>query len=219
MLAFIKKKFISYIWRFFVKQKNIADLHGWTRKIYLANLYNEDPPRWRVEKAREKGVTIGDNCRLYSMNFFTEPNLVEIGHNVIVSGEVKFITHDGAIYLLKDEIPNLRGNYGRIKIGNNCFIGMSAIICQNVQIGNNSIVAAGAVVMDSFLDNSVIMGNPAKAIFKFDIYRKMKRNSPFTLSHDVYPFPQRIPTKERAKLVSEKILCLPIKKPKKQVSR
>ncbi len=218
MVEFIKKKFMVLLWRLFVKHKEKDDLKGWTKWVYLANLYNEDPPRWRVEKAREKGVTIGDNCRLYSMNFFTEPNLVEIGHNVIVSGEVKFITHDGAIYLLKDEIPNLRGNYGRIKIGNNCFIGMSAIICQNVQIGDNSIVAAGAVVMDSFPDNSVILGNPAKAVFKFDIYRKMKINSPFTLSHDEFPFPQRIPTKERAKLVGEKILCLPIKKPKKQIA-
>ena len=44
------------------------------------------------------------------------------------------------------------GNFGKIKIGNNCFIGMGAIILPNVEIGNNCIVGAGAVVMNSFPD-------------------------------------------------------------------
>ena len=215
MVQYIKNLLVNILWVVACRKNKEVCLQGWRKKVYLARLYKEDIPRWRVEVARSKGVKVGNNCRLYSMNFFTEPNLVEIGDDVIVSGEVKFITHDGAIYLIKDEIPNLRGNYGRIKIGNNCFIGMGAIICQNVEIGNNSIIAAGAVVMDSFPDDSVIMGNPAKAVFKFDMYRKMKKNSPFTLTHDVYPFPLRISTKDRAELVAEHIANLPIKKAKR----
>ncbi len=216
MIESVKKAMIDVLWNIFCRHHSIADqLRGWRRTVYLAKLYRENIPAWRVIKAREKGVKVGINCQFYSINFHSECNLIEIGDNVIISGDVKFVTHDGGVFLLKDEIHNLCGNYGRIKIGNNCFIGMGAIICQNVEIGSNSIVAAGAVVFESFPDGSVIMGNPAKTVFKFDMYRKMKKNSPFTLAHDVYPFPKKIPTREKMKLVEEKIAILPIKKPRK----
>ena len=163
------------------------------RRIYLADLKRRDWAQWNVEKAREIGVKVGQNCRFYSMNVFSEPYLLEIGNDVIISGEVIFTTHDGGIYLLKDEIPNIRGYYGRIKIGNNCFIGMGAIILPNVEIGNNCIVGAGSVVAQSFSDNSVIMGNPANVVFKVDMYKKMRKSSKNTILCDEYPFPSIIP--------------------------
>ena len=72
------------------------------RKLYLKNLYKTDKAIWRVEISRDKGVKVGDNCRFYSADFFSEPYLVEIGNNVIISGRVIFLTHDGSIYLFKD---------------------------------------------------------------------------------------------------------------------
>ena len=143
-------------------------------------LYRTDRVMWNVEHARDLGVKIGNDCRLYSCGFFSEPYLVEIGDNVIVSGEVKFVTHDGGIFLLKDRIPNVRGHFGKIIIGNNCFIGMGVILLPNITIGNNCIIGAGSVVMSSFPDNSIIMGNPAKQIFKFEMYSKMKSKNPRT---------------------------------------
>jgi maltose O-acetyltransferase len=51
-----------------------------------------------------------------------------------------------------------------IIIGNNCWIGTSAIILPGTTLGNNCIVAAGSIVNGEFKDNSLIGGNPAKFI-------------------------------------------------------
>jgi acetyltransferase-like isoleucine patch superfamily enzyme len=51
-----------------------------------------------------------------------------------------------------------------IKIGNNCWIGSKVTILDGVEIGEGSIIAAGAVVTHSFPKNSVIGGVPAKIL-------------------------------------------------------
>lgn len=174
------------------------------RKIYLADLKRKDWARWNVERARAMGVKVGENCRLYSVNVFSEPYLLEIGDNVIVSGNVNFILHDGGIFRLKDEIPDIRGYFGRIKIGDNCFIGIGATILPNVKIGNNCVIGAGAVVNQSFPDDTVIMGNPAKAAFKTSMYVRMKKNSKHIVRCPEWPFPTRIPDADKRELLLEK---------------
>ena len=47
---------------------------------------------------------------------------------------------------------------------NNVWIGGSAIVVPGVTLGDNVVVAAGAVVTKSFPDNVVIGGNPARVI-------------------------------------------------------
>lgn len=51
-----------------------------------------------------------------------------------------------------------------VTIGDNCWIGGHAVINPGVSLGNNVVVASGAVVTKSFGDNVVIGGNPAKVI-------------------------------------------------------
>ncbi|MEG0928122.1 CatB-related O-acetyltransferase [Chryseobacterium sp.] len=60
------------------------------------------------------------------------------------------------------------GSYskGKIKIGNDCWIGVGATILSGVELGNGCVVAAGAVVTKSFPSYSIIGGNPAKIIKK-----------------------------------------------------
>jgi maltose O-acetyltransferase len=55
-----------------------------------------------------------------------------------------------------------------IVIGENVWIGSFARICKGVKIGDNSIVAANAVVTKDVPPNSIVAGNPAK-IVKTDI--------------------------------------------------
>ena len=51
-----------------------------------------------------------------------------------------------------------------IKIGEGCFVGYGAIILSGVEIGNNSVIAAGAVVTKDIKPSSIVAGNPAKII-------------------------------------------------------
>lgn len=189
-----------------------ARLQRIDRRLALAELSRVDLCRWRAEVWRQRGAKIGKNCRFYSLEIFTEPQLVEIGDDVIISGQVMLITHDGAIYTVGEPIPHVSGHYGRIRIGSNCFIGMGAMILQNVEIGDHSIVAAGAVVMDSFPPNSVIAGNPATYVCPTSMYMAMKRRSPHTICHPDYPFPNELPVQ----LLVEKVGQLPFKTPRKR---
>lgn len=219
-MRFLARKIVQKIWpvlKLVLPKNNF--LMTFDKKIQMAVLHDTNIVQWRVERAKEMGAKVGKNCRFYSLNFFSEPYLIEIGDNVIISGDVNFVTHDGGIYLFKEEKKDLFGNFGRIRIGNNCFIGIGSTILPNVEIGDNSIVGAGAVVANSFPEDSVIAGNPGKAVFRTSVYKKMKLKSPFTVTHETYhfPFQDKIPEDLKKKILLEKIGTLPIRQARKRV--
>jgi maltose O-acetyltransferase len=66
---------------------------------------------------------------------------------------------------------------GKIDIGENCFIGDSAIILPGVRIGPNTIIASGSVVTrGEYPSSSVIAGNPAKVLMTVDKYLEKVNN-------------------------------------------
>ena len=67
--------------------------------------------------------------------------------------------------------------FGKIKIGNNVYIGNNSLIMPGVTIGDNVLVAAGSVVTHSVPDNVVIGGNPAKLLCSLEEY--YQRNLPY----------------------------------------
>jgi maltose O-acetyltransferase len=56
------------------------------------------------------------------------------------------------------------GSIAPIRIGRHCFIGGGATILPGVTIGDECIVAAGAVVMDDAPSRSIVAGSPAKIL-------------------------------------------------------
>lgn len=67
----------------------------------------------------------------------------------------------GAVVLTHDMVRKL---HTTTRIGQNCFIGANAIIMPGVTVGDNSIVAAGAVVTKDVEPRSIVAGNPAVII-------------------------------------------------------
>ena len=59
-----------------------------------------------------------------------------------------------------------------VTIGNNVWIGDSAIVCKGVTIGDNSIIGAGAVVVTDIPAGSVAAGNPARVVKQLDAGRE-----------------------------------------------
>ena len=65
---------------------------------------------------------------------------------------------------ITEEFNVWNANVGDIVIGKRCWIGTNTVILPGVTLGDNCIVAAGSVVKDSFPNNSVIAGVPAKMV-------------------------------------------------------
>lgn len=117
---------------------------------------------------RKQGMTIGKGTKTASQLKTSEPYLISIGDNVTISHDVDFITHDNSVCKLYGVNNDL---YGKIIIGNNCFIGAHSIILYGVTIADNVIVGAGSVVTKSIKESNVIVaGNPAKVIKSWKEY-------------------------------------------------
>lgn len=87
---------------------------------------------------------------------------ITIGNNVFLAPGVHIYTATHPL----DQIERNSGyEYGKpVKIGDNVWLGGRAVICPGVTIGNNVVVAAGAVVTKNVPNNVVVGGNPAKII-------------------------------------------------------
>lgn len=109
-----------------------------------------------------KNIHIGKNVFINSGCKFQDQGGVYIGDNVLIGHNVVLAT------LNHVEDPRYRANLipKPIHIEKGAWIGSNATIVQGITIGENSIVAAGAVVTKDVPPNSVVAGVPAKFIRK-----------------------------------------------------
>ena len=96
---------------------------------------------------------------------FQDQGGIEIGDNVQIGHQTVIAT------LNHDLNPEKRWNMipAPVKIGNNVWIGSHATILSGVTIGDNAVIAAGAVVNKDVPANTVVGGVPAKKIKEIKI--------------------------------------------------
>ena len=133
-----------------------------------------------IEICKSRGLKVGkDVIFIEAPKFGSEPYLIEIGDRTKITANCTFINHDGAMYVIRsmEKFADAR-NFGRIKIGKNCFIGNNCTILPGVEMGDNCILGAGSVLNSSTLPNSVYAGVPAKFICTIDEYgeKALKNN-------------------------------------------
>lgn len=151
MLEYYFCKFIGKIKR----EKNKETLNKWFVKkgVHL-------PP---------KGGNVHINCNIAK----NEPHLITIGYNTTIAGGVELVTHDNSISKV---LPDTTDLFGKIIIGNNCFIGARSVIMYGVTIPDNVIVASGSVVTKSIMESNVVVGgNPAEVISTWDRFGDKSR--------------------------------------------
>ncbi len=110
------------------------------------------------------GFKIGSNSAFGRFSEFGSAGGIEIGNNVIAGSYVSFHSENHIFSdtskLIKEQGVTSKG----IQIGNNVWIGAKVTFLDGSKIGNNCVIAAGAVVNGEFPDNVLIGGIPAKII-------------------------------------------------------
>ena len=111
-------------------------------------------------------VIIGENARLEVGSGYINRNCriqcqlgISIGFKVAISENVTI--WDSDFHKVKREGYTMAKP---ITIGNHVWIGTNVIILKGVEIGDNSIVAAGSVVTKDIPSNCMAAGNPARVI-------------------------------------------------------
>lgn len=107
-----------------------------------------------------RNITVGRNVFINSGCCFQDQGGIVLGDGVLVGHQVVFATLD------HDLDPAHRGGMfpAPIRVGKNVWIGAHATILKGVTIGDNAVVAAGAVVTKDVPANTVVGGVPARVI-------------------------------------------------------
>lgn len=132
-----------------------------------------------IKHLRKKGVLVGENCKIFSplRTVIDEqnPHMLEIGNNVKITSGVTILTHDFSWCVTSGIEGHALGGIGRVKIGNNVFIGMNSTILKGADIEDNVIIGANSLVTGKCVKNSVYAGSPAKRIADLDTYYEKRK--------------------------------------------
>lgn len=107
-----------------------------------------------------KNITIGKNVFFNTGCSFQDRGGIMVGDGTMIGMNVTIATLNHGLPL---ETRNTTFS-SPVVIGNNVWIGSNATILPGVTIGDNSVVAAGAVVTKEVPENTVVAGVPAKVI-------------------------------------------------------
>jgi acetyltransferase-like isoleucine patch superfamily enzyme len=109
---------------------------------------------------RGKNITVGKRVFINSGCHFQDQGGITIGDDVLIGHNVVLATlnHDLAQAKRQDLHP------APIIIGKSVWVGANATILPGVKIGDNAVIAAGAVVNRDVAPNTIVGGVPAKLI-------------------------------------------------------
>lgn len=151
-----------------------------TKKLLIQMNNASDPAEVRELLSQITGTDIDESVAVFTPLYINYGKHTKIGKNVFINFDCTFLDLGGItiednvqiapkVNLLSEGHPVSPENRhslvpGPIHIKKNAWIGANATILPGVTIGENSIVAAGAVVSKDVPDNTVVGGVPAKII-------------------------------------------------------
>jgi len=115
-------------------------------------------------------IEIGNNTMITSRGMILGPLI--IGNNVVlgIGSQVLGLTHNYEDVEIPIKDQGVRGT--KVVIEDDVWIGGNCIIIQGIKIGKHSLVAAGSVVTKDVEPYTIVAGNPAKPIKRYDFETK-----------------------------------------------
>ncbi len=119
-------------------------------------------------------IRVGKECFVNYNCVLLDVSPITLGNGVWLGANVTLATPDHPLVAeerLNADYPDGRHDLeysAPIIIKDGCWICSGAIICGGVTIGENSVIAAGAVVTKDVPENSLAAGVPAKVVRKID---------------------------------------------------
>lgn len=136
------------------------------RSLILKNLFGKTGKRLYIESPFKcdygRNIEVGENFYANFNVVILDAAKVTIGKDCMIAPQVGIYTATHPI-CPKERVSGIEFAKS-ITIGDNCWIGGMAVINPGVTLGDNVVVASGAVVTKSFGSNVVIGGNPARVM-------------------------------------------------------
>ena len=109
---------------------------------------------------RQAKLSIGDLTSIWYGTVVSARNEIAIGRHCAISWNCTIIDNDMHQILYENEPASVPTEL-TVRIGDHVWIGASAIVLKGVTIGDNSVVAAGAIVTQDVPPNTLVVGAPA----------------------------------------------------------
>lgn len=151
---------------FVILQKNVKLIAEDGGKIVLGkNVCIKENSTIYAKKGAK--IIIGHDSSTGHHTEISANNLIKIGDDVIM-GAYTYITDSNHGY--KDNslpIRKQKMDIGSASIGNNVWLSRNSMVLKDANVGDNSIVAAGAVVTKKFNGNEILGGIPCKILKQY----------------------------------------------------
>jgi acetyltransferase-like isoleucine patch superfamily enzyme len=139
------------------------------RNWLLGNLVRAAPRGVINVLHRWRGVKMGHDCYI-DPNAILEtayPENITLGNDVRVTAGAIIMTHIKGPHYLRDQgfVPVV---LEPVVLEDHCFVGVNAVILPGVTVGRAAVVASGAVVTADVPPLTMVAGNPAKVVKRFE---------------------------------------------------
>ena len=113
-------------------------------------------------------LQIGEGSQLGANNYITCQGGVEIGAHVLSASNLSMISSEHQYQDVDLPILDQGSKHAPIKIGDDSWIGINVTILSGTTIGKHCVIGANSLVRGDFPDYSVIVGNPARVVKRYD---------------------------------------------------